>query len=98
MELEPGSLTPNLGEDMVQLGSWMPFAAAVQLIGHFRKVAVSEATVRRATERSGATYVELQTAQVETLEKEMPEAAQGPALQSASGGSVDGAMVPLFHK
>ena len=95
MELEPGSLSPNLAKDMVLLGSWMPFAEAAKLIGHFRKVVVSEATVRRATERSGAAYVEVQTAQVETLEKEMPEAAQGPALQQMS---VDGAMVPLLHK
>ena len=95
LELEPGSLTPNLAEDMVLLGSWMPFAAAVQLIGHFRRVVVSEATVRRATEKSGQAYVELQTAQVEILEKEMPEAPQGPTLQQMS---VDGAMVPLLHK
>ncbi len=95
LELEPGGLTPNLAEDMVLLGSWMPFAEAAKLIGHFRKVVVSEATVRRATERSGAAYVEVQTTQVERLEKEMPEAPQGPTLQQMS---VDGAMVPLLHK
>ena len=80
LELESGGLTPNLAEDMVLLGSWMPFGAAVRLISHFRKVAVSEARVHRATERSGATYVELQTAHVESLEKEMPEAVQGGRL------------------
>ncbi|MFQ5861426.1 MAG: hypothetical protein ACE5IG_07770 [Dehalococcoidia bacterium] len=90
----PGSLTPNLVEDLVRLGSWIPFAEGAKLIGHFRKVAVSEATVRRATEKSGEAYVEVQTAQVEILEKEMPEAPQGPALQQLS---VDGAMVPLLH-
>jgi hypothetical protein len=73
----------------------MPFAEAAKLIGHFRKVAVSEATVRRATERSGAAYVGLQTAQVEALEKELLEAPEGPALQQMS---VDGAMVPLLHQ
>jgi len=93
--LLPGSLTPSLVEDLVRLGSWMPFTEGAKLIGHFRKVAVSEATVCRATEQSGEAYVELQTAQVETLEKEMPEAAQGPALQQMS---VDGAMVPLLHR
>ena len=56
---------------------------------------MSKATVRRATEKSGEAYVELQTAQVETPEKEMPEAAQGPSLQQLS---VDGAMVPMLHK
>jgi len=95
LELEPGGLTPSLAEDLVLLGSWVPFARAAQLIGHFRKVVVSEATVRRATEKSGEAYVELQTAQVEALEQELPEAPEGPAVQQLS---VDGAMVPLLHK
>lgn len=77
------------------LGSWMPFAAAAKLLGHFRKVVVSAATVRRATERSGAAYVELQTEQVEVLEQELPQGPEGPAVQQLS---VDGAMVPLLHK
>ncbi len=51
--LLPGSLTPSLVEDMVRLGSWMPFAEVAKLIGHFRKVVVSASTVRRATEKSG---------------------------------------------
>ena len=63
LELEPGSLTPSLREDLVLLGSWMPFAAAGKLLGHFRKVGVSAATVRRATEWSGEAYVELQREQ-----------------------------------
>ena len=52
--LLPGSLTPSLVEDMVRLGSWMPPDAigVAKLIGHFRKVAVSSATVRRATENT----------------------------------------------
>jgi hypothetical protein len=95
LELEPGGLTPSLAEDLVLLGSWMPFAGAAQLIGHFRKVEVSEATVRRATEKSGEAYVELQTAQVAVLEQELPPAPQGPAVQQLS---VDGAMVPLLHR
>ena len=95
LELEPGGLTPSLAEDIVLLGSWMPFTAGAKLIGHFRKVPVSEATVRRATEKSGQAYVELQTAQVEALEKELPQAPEGSALQQLS---VDGAMVPLLHK
>jgi hypothetical protein len=95
LELEPGGLTPSLAEDLVLLGSWVPFAGAAQLIGHFRKVAVSEATVRRATEKSGEAYVELQTAQVAVLEQELPQAPEGPAVQQLS---VDGAMVPLLHR
>ena len=95
LELEPGGLTPSLAEDLVLLGSWMPFAGAAQLIGHFRKVAVSEATVRRATEKSGEAYVEVQTAQVVVLEQELPQAPEGPAVQQLS---VDGAMVPVLHQ
>ncbi len=77
------------------LGSWMPFAEAGKFIGHFWKVSVSEATVRRTTEKSGEAYVDLQTREVEALEKDLPPAPQGPALQQLS---VDGAMVPVLHK
>ncbi|MFQ5741934.1 MAG: ISKra4 family transposase [Acidobacteriota bacterium] len=95
LELEPEGLSPSLVEGIALLGSWMPFAEAAKIIGQFWKVSVSEATVRRTTEKSGEAYVEIQTAQVEALEKELPEAPQGPALQQIS---VDGAMVPLLHK
>jgi hypothetical protein len=95
LELERGSLTPSLAEDLVLLGSWMPFAGAAQLVGHFRKVVVWEATVRRATEKSGEAYVEVQTAQVAVLEQELSSAPEGPAVQQLS---VDGAMVPVLHR
>lgn len=77
------------------LGSWMPFAEAAKLLGHFRKVAVSASTVRRATEKSGEAYVEIQAAQVAVLEEELPQSPAGPPLQQLS---VDGAMVPLVHQ
>ncbi len=93
MGLLPGSLTPGLSEDLVLLGSWMPFAQAAKLLAHFRQTEVSEATARRVTERSGQALVELQREQVEALEAEMGEAPLGPALQQLS---VDGAMVPLL--
>ena len=92
--LLPGSLTPSMVEDLALLGSWAPFGQAAKLVGHFRKVEVSEATARRATEKSGRVYVELQTEEVEGLEAEMREAPSGPGLQQLS---VDGAMVPLLH-
>jgi len=95
LELEPGGLTSSLAEDLVLLGSWMPFAGTAQLAGHFRKVTVSEATVRRATEKSGEAHVEVQTAQVAVLEQELPQAPEGPAVQQLS---VDGAMAPLLHR
>ena len=60
---------------------------------YFRGVEVSEATLRRFTERAGQAYVESQTEEEEALESELPEAPPGPALQQLS---VDGAMVPLL--
>ena len=94
MGLLPSSLTPRLAEDVALVGSWLPFRPAADLIAHFRGVEVSEATLRRFTERAGQAYVESQTEEEEALESELPEAPPGPALQQLS---VDGAMVPLLH-
>ena len=65
-----GSLMPSLVEDLVLLGSWMPFGQAAKMIGHFRKIEVSKATVRRFTEKSGQAWVELQTERAAVLEGE----------------------------
>jgi hypothetical protein len=92
LELLPGSLTPSLGEQLVRLGTWMPFGQAAKLLGDFWKVPVSEPTARRRTEQAGAAYAAVQTAEVERLEREVPEPPAGPAIQQLS---VDGAMVPL---
>ena len=90
----PGTLTPSLAEDAALLGSRIPFTPAAELIGRFRKVEVSEATVRRVSENSGHAWVELQREEAKALELELKEAREGPALQQLS---VDGAMVPLLH-
>jgi len=96
LALLPGSFTPTLVESMVRVGSWIPFGPAAKgMLNHFTKVDVSAATVRRKTEQAGQAYVVLQTAEVARLERELPPAPQGPALQQLS---VDGAMVPLLHK
>ena len=76
----------------MRLGAWLPFRPAAALLGHFHKVAVAEATARRRTEQAGAAYVAVQEAQVAALERELPPAPEGPAVQQLS---VDGAMVPL---
>lgn len=65
------------------------------MILYFSKVNLSESTERRTTEQAGQAYVEVQTAQVEVLEKELPESPEGPSVQLMS---VDGAFVPLIHK
>ena len=85
---------PSLVEDLALLGSWMPFGQAAKMLGHFRQIEVSEATVRRVTEKSGQAWVELQTERAAVLEDETGKAPLGPALQQLS---VDGAMVPLLH-
>lgn len=84
---------------MVRLGTWMPFVPVTKGLYHFLKVNVSEPTARRDTEKAGQAYVEVQTGQVEALERDGPGAPQdepqGPAVQQMS---VDGAMVPLVRK
>src|SRR3989304_650210 len=96
LALLPGEFTPTLVESMVRVGTWIPFEpAAKKMFNHFTKVDVSKPTVRRNTERAGEAYVAVQTAEVARLEKELPPAPQGPALQQLS---VDGANVPLLHK
>ena len=74
----------------------MPFAPVTKGIEYFCKVHLAEATARRKTEEAGRAYVEVQTAQVEALERgEDVPAEPGPALLQMS---VDGAMVPLLKK
>lgn len=90
--LLPGQLTPSLQEDLVRLSAWMPFERATKELQHFRQVEVSRPTAERLTEAAGATYVALQTAEVQRIEKELPAAPAGPQQQFLS---VDGAMVPL---
>lgn len=92
LELLPGSLTPNLQEDLVHLGTWMPFERATRELQHFRGVDVSRPTAERLTEAAGAAYVTWQTAEVERIEKDLPPPPAGPERQFLS---VDGAMVPL---
>lgn len=92
LELLPGCLTPSLQQDLVRLGTWMPFSKAAQELGYFRNTAVSRPTAERITEAAGAAYEKLQSAEVEWIERELPQAPAGPRQQLLS---VDGAMVPL---
>lgn len=90
--LLPGHLTPSLQRHTTQLGSWIPFAKVGPILQDLLGVAVSEATLRRCTERQGWVYEAAQTAAVTRIEKELPDPPQGPHKQLLS---VDGAMVPL---
>jgi hypothetical protein len=88
--LPKSSLTPALAESAVRLGVWAPFGIDVRMREHFTHTCLSEATLTRLTERAGAAYVAVQTAQVSALDGVSAE--QGPPLQQVS---VDGAFVPL---
>jgi len=93
--LLPGKLTPRLGQCVVRMGSWMPFGRAAKELEYLLGVRLSEARVRRLTEKAGAAMVAVQEAEVERLEHEAPVAPAGPLLQLMS---VDGAMVPLVKR
>jgi hypothetical protein len=70
----------------------MPFRHAAEELEFFTRVAVSEASARRVTERAGRAYVDVQTGQVAELERTLPAPPQGPERLLLSA---DGAFVPL---
>lgn len=95
LKLAPGRLSPSLVQGVLRLGTWMPFGRVPEMLEYFTKANVFEAGVRRTTEGGGQAYVEVQTDQMEALEKDTPEAPAGPSVQQVS---VDGAFVPLVGK
>jgi hypothetical protein len=86
------SLTPRLHEWLVRLGAWVPFAQATTLLEDFAHVQVSRSTARRLTEAAGGAYEQVQTQEVERIEKLLPAS---PQAMTKGLLSVDGAMVPL---
>ena len=92
LELLPGTLTPSLQEDLVHLGTWLPFGKAAAQLRRFRQTDVSRPTAERVTEAAGAAYVAWQTAEVARIERELPQPPAGPAQLFMS---VDGALIPL---
>jgi len=90
LALVPGSLSPHLLEGLVRVSSRLPFAQAVEELAFFWQAQVSDETARRVTERAGAAYVAVQTAERERIRRELPEPPKGPALQQLS---IDGALV-----
>jgi hypothetical protein len=94
LELLAGGLAPRGQEELVRLSSWMPFERAVELMEDMQGISVSPSMSKRNSEAAGATYVEMQTEEVERIEKEMPPAPPGAEKMQISA---DGAMVPLLH-
>jgi hypothetical protein len=93
--LVPGSLSPQVLEGVVRLGTSLPFARAAEELAFFWGVWVSEDTVRRHTEGAGAALTAVEDAEVERLERDWPEPPPGPAVAQ---WSMDGAMVSLLHR
>lgn len=94
LELAPGCLTPHGHECLVRLSAWMPFEKAAELLEAMLGIRVSKGVSQRYTEAAGAAYEQLQTEEVERLEKEAPEPEAGAEKLQVSA---DGAMVPLVH-
>jgi hypothetical protein len=90
--LTAAHLSPWLVEATVRLGTWMPFERVPAALAFFTGVEIAAETARRLTEGAGAALEAAETAVVERLEQQQPEAPAGPAVQQLSA---DGAMVPL---
>jgi len=93
--LVPGSLSPQLLEGVVRLGSSMSFAQASEELAFCWGVFVSEDTIRRHTEGAGRALAAVEDATVTHLERQWPAPPQGSAVVQ---WSMDGAMVPLIHQ
>jgi len=94
LELVAGKLTPRGHEQLVRLSSYVPFEQAVELFEDFTGIDVSKDLGQRYTEEAGAVYEELQTEEVEELQKKRPKSR---GMSGKLQVSADGCMVPLLH-
>jgi hypothetical protein len=92
LALGSAGVTPRAEETLVRLASWMPFAAAQELLHDLLGVQVSKATARRATEASGEAALAVCEREEQRLKQEAPPAPSGADKQAMSG---DGAFVQL---
>jgi hypothetical protein len=72
----------------------MPFEKAAELLEDLLGIRVSKGVSQRYTEAAGAVYEQMQTEEVERLEREAPQPEPGADKLQVSA---DGAMVPLVH-
>jgi hypothetical protein len=94
LALLPGKLTPREHECLVRLSGWMPFERALEIVGDFLGIRISQIVAQNYTETAGAMYVQMREEEVAQLEGELPEATRGADKIQISA---DGAMVPLLH-
>ncbi len=93
LELLPGRLSPHGYESLVRLAGWTPFKRAAEMFEDFMGIRVDKSTCRRYAESAGKAYENLQTEEMERLERDMPVAPAAGAEKIQV--SADGAMVPL---
>jgi hypothetical protein len=84
-----------VGEGLARLAAQQPFRQAVADLTFFWGVEVSEATARRHAEATGTAYLELQTAELERLERGLAPTMTPAAAVTVQQVSADGAMVAL---
>lgn len=94
LQLLPGKLTPRGHENLVRLGSWMPFERAAELLNDLLGIHISRTLSQSYTLSAGVAYEQMQTEEVAELEKHMPAVGAGAEKMQVSA---DGAMVPLLH-
>ena len=92
LRLGPSQLSPSLVERAVLLGTLLPFGQARRVLERFTRVGVSAETIRVWTARAGGAAEALEDADLAEVERRLPDAPPGPAVQQLS---VDGAMVGL---
>lgn len=90
--LGSAGVTPRAEETLARLASWMPFAAAQELLHDLLGVQVSTATARRATLATGEAALSVCEREEQRLKQEAPPAPGGADKQAMSG---DGAFVQL---
>lgn len=95
LELLLGKLTPCEHERLVRLASWIrSFEKAVEVFRDFLGIEVGKITSQSYTEAAGPAYEQIQSEEVEFLERHMPPACEGAEKVQISA---DGTMVPLLH-
>jgi len=93
LDLGSGTYSPWIVESAVLIGGEGPFRTAARLLTHVTGVAMSAATVRRASQAAGATMCQLELAFAETVRVTgaMPDLSPDVPLQL----SIDGSLVHL---
>src|SRR5436305_684116 len=84
LALDSAGITPRAEETLVRLASWMPFAAAKELLEDLLGVQVSTATARRTTEACGEAALAVCEREEERLKQEAPRASSGADKQAIS--------------